>query len=117
MRQDVKLFVQSCLVCQQAKTKNVLPTRLSHPLPIPQQVWEDVAMDFITGLPNSFGFTVIMVVVGRLMKFGHFIAMKADYTSKSVAELFMTHVVKLHGIPISIVSDRDKVFTSQFWKH
>lgn len=73
-------------------------------------------MDFITGLPKSFGFTVIMVVIDRLTKYAHFVAMKTDYSSKSVAEAFMTNIVKLHGIPKSIVSDRDKVFTSSFWQ-
>jgi hypothetical protein len=117
MKNDVADYVQSCLVCQQAKTTNNLPAGLLQPLPIPAQVWEDVAMDFITGLPLSHGYTVIMVVVDRLTKYAHFIPMKTDYTSKSVAEAFMNNIVKLHGMPHSIVSDRDKVFTSAFWQH
>lgn len=71
-------------------------------------------MDFITGLPNSYGFNVIMVVLDRLSKYAHFVAMKANYTSKSVAEAFMTYIVKLHGVPKFIVSNRDKVLTSAF---
>ncbi|PNX54976.1 hypothetical protein L195_g048599, partial [Trifolium pratense] len=117
MRQDIKEYVQQCLICQQAKTSNSVPAGLLQPLPIPDQVWEDVAMDFITGLPNSFGFSVIMVVIDRLTKYSHFVAQKTEYTSRTVAEAFMSHIVKLHGIPKSIVSDRDKVFTSSFWQH
>jgi hypothetical protein len=74
-------------------------------------------MDFIIGLPLSSGYTTIMVVVDRLTKYAHFITMRSDYTSKSVAEAFMHNIVKLHGMPKSIVSDRDKVFTSAFWQH
>ncbi|MCI36826.1 hypothetical protein A2U01_0058049, partial [Trifolium medium] len=58
MRDDVRTYIQQCTICQQAKTTNTLPAGLLQPLPIPQQVWEDIAMDFITGLPNSFGYTV-----------------------------------------------------------
>jgi hypothetical protein len=58
-----------------------------------------------------------MVIVDRLTKYAHFIPMKTDYTSKSVAEVFMHNIVKLHGLPKSIVSDRDKVFTSAFWQN
>lgn len=87
------------------------------PLPIPEQVWEDIAMDFITGLPPSSGFIVIMVVVDRLSKYARFMPLKSDYSSKTLAEAFMHNVVKLHGMPKSIVSDRDKVFTSKFWQH
>ncbi|MCI02057.1 transposon TF2-1 polyprotein, partial [Trifolium medium] len=117
MRQDIKEYVQHCVVCQQAKVSNSVPAGLLQPLPIPNQVWDDVAMDFITGLPNSFGYSVIMVVIDRLTKYSHFVAQKTEYTSKSVAEAFMCHIVKLHGIPKSIVSDRDKVFTSSFWQN
>lgn len=117
MKYDIKDFVQQCAICQQAKVAHTLPTGLLQPLPIPQQIWEDITMDFITGLPNSFSFTMIMVVIDRLSKYGHFIALKSDYSSKTVAQAFMLHVVKLHGVPKSIVSDRDKVFTSSFWQH
>ena len=88
MKQDVQKYVQSCAICQQAKTLHTKPAGLLQPLPIPSQVWEDISMDFITRLPNSYGFNTIMVVVDRLSKYGHFIALKGDYTSKSVAELF-----------------------------
>nr|KYP46437.1 Transposon Ty3-I Gag-Pol polyprotein [Cajanus cajan] len=117
MQKDVKEFVQQCLVCQQAKSATTLPAGLLQPLPIPMQIWEDLAMDFITGLPLSHGFTVILVVIDRLSKYAHFFTMKTDYTSKQVAEIFVKNVVKLHGFPKTIVSDRDKVFTSQFWQH
>ncbi|MCI14924.1 CCHC-type integrase, partial [Trifolium medium] len=84
MRQDIKEYVQQCLICQQAKTSNSVPAGLLQPLPIPDQVWEDVAMDFITGLPNSFGFSVIMVVIDRLTKYSHFVAQKTEYTSRTL---------------------------------
>ncbi|MCI17844.1 hypothetical protein A2U01_0038995 [Trifolium medium] len=117
MREDIRNYVQHCVIYQQAKSINSVPAGLLQPLPIPNQVWEDVAMDFITGLPNSFGFSVIMVVIDRLTKYSHFVAQKTDYSSKTVAEAFMSNIVKLHGIPKSIVSDRDKVFTSAFWQN
>lgn len=116
MRQHVQKFIAACIICQQAKSINKPYAGLLQPLLIPEQVWKDIAMDFITGLPPSSGFTVIMVVVDRLSKYGHFIPLKSDYSSKMVAETFMHNVVKLHGMPKSIVSDRDKVFTSQFWE-
>jgi len=117
MKDDVSKSVLQCLVCQQAKLHNMSPIGLLQLLTMPTQIWEDIAMDFIIGLPNSFGFTIIMVVVDWLLKYGHFVALKIYYNSRSVVEVFMEHIVKLHGLPKSIVSDRAKVFNSQFWQH
>lgn len=71
-------------------------------------------MDFITLLPNSFGFTIIMVVIDRFTKYNNFVAMKINYIGKFVVATFMTNTIKLHGVPKSTVSYMDKVFTSNF---
>jgi len=116
MRKAVENFVGSCLVCQQIKYSTQVPAGLLQPLPIPEKVWEDVTMDFITGLPPSQGSTVIFVVVDRLSKTAHFGALPTSFTASKVAELFVSLVVRHHGYPRSIVSDRDPVFISTFWR-
>ncbi|GJT97993.1 ty3-gypsy retrotransposon protein [Tanacetum coccineum] len=93
----------------------VFPGGLLQPLPIPEAVWEEVSMDFITWLPMSKGLTVIFVVVDRLTKYAHFSALPTSYNAHRVAELFMDIVVKHHGFPKAVVSDRDAIFVSQFW--
>jgi hypothetical protein len=116
LKQDVEDFIRQCDICQQAKHLNALPSGLLQPLPIPAGAWQDISMDFIEGLPKSEGYSVILVIVDRFTKFAHFVPLRHPYTAKTVAKLVFDQVVSLHGLPKTIVSDRDKVFTSTFWK-
>jgi hypothetical protein len=86
------------------------------PLPVPVAVWADIALDFIEGMSKVGGKMVILTVVDRFSKYAHFIPLAHPYTAESVARVFFAEVVRLHGVPQSIVSDRDPVFTSAFWK-
>jgi hypothetical protein len=88
---------------------------LLQPLAIPSQRWEEVSMDFITGLPKSKGKTVIMVVVDRITKYDHFSSLSHPFKASTLATTFMEEVQKLHGVPNIIVSDRDPIFTRNLW--
>ncbi|KAA3484673.1 Gag protease polyprotein [Gossypium australe] len=84
---------------------------------IPEWKWDRVTMDFVSGLPlTSRKKDAIWVIVGRLMKSTHFILVRFDYSLKRLADLYISEIVRLHGVPLSIVSDRDPRFTSRFWK-
>lgn len=110
MKKDIKRKVASYVVCQQNKYETLSPTGLLQPLPIPSKVWSDISMDFITNLPSCKGKTLIWVVVDRLSKYAHFTALNHPYLAFLVAQLFVENIFKLHGMPQSIVNDRDPVF-------
>ena len=117
MKRDVAGFVSKCLVCQQVKAPRQKTAGLLQPLSIPEWKWENIAMDFIVGLPKTpKGYTVIWVVVDRLTKSAHFLPGKVTYTVDNWAQLYVKEIVRLHGVPVSIVSDRDPRFTSAFWR-
>ena len=103
MKQDVDNFVKQCNIYQHAKHSLQHPMGLLQPLPIPEGVWQNLTMDFIEGLPKSEGCTVILVIVDKLTKYAHFLPVKHPYTAATITQLFMDHVVKLHGLLASII--------------
>ncbi|PRQ37125.1 putative nucleotidyltransferase, Ribonuclease H [Rosa chinensis] len=116
VKKMIKIYVSECIICQQNHYEAVAPPGLLQPNPIPQGAWLDISLDFIDGLPNHEGMSTILVVVDRLTKYGHFIALSHPYTAKSVATAFVHNVFKLHGMPKTMITDRDPIFLSAFWK-
>uniref|UniRef100_A0A3Q7GK67 Integrase catalytic domain-containing protein n=1 Tax=Solanum lycopersicum TaxID=4081 RepID=A0A3Q7GK67_SOLLC len=101
---------RKCDICQSHKYDAAAYPGLLQPLPIPNGVWIDISLDFIEGLSKSKGKDVILVVVDRLCKSGHFIAIAHPYTADSVAQCFLDNVFKLHGMTTPIISDMDLTF-------
>lgn len=111
----VREFVRGCAVCQRNKTEHLHPAGLLQPLPLPTAVWSDISMDFIEAFPKVGGKSVVLTIVDRFSKYAHFITLGHPYSATTVAKAFFEGIVRLHGFPCSIVSDRDTVFTSNFW--
>ena len=116
MHRVVQNHIKGCDICQKIKIETLALARLLQPLSILCQVWDDITLDFIEGLPISQGRDTIMVVVDRFSKFAHFLTLSHTFTAKNVAEKFVEGIIKLHGMPKSIVSDPDPIFISNFWK-
>ncbi|BBG95481.1 cold shock domain protein 1 [Prunus dulcis] len=117
MKGDIAKYVSRCLICQQVKAERQKPSGLMQPLPIPEWKWERITMDFVFKLPRTpRGHDGIWVIVDRLTKSAHFLPIKETYSLTRLAKLFVDEIVRLHGAPVSIVSDRDARFTSRFWK-
>lgn len=104
------------MCAKSAKVKMWKSPGLLQPLPILTKIWCDISMDFVEGLPKSEGKDVILVIVDRLTKYAHFLPLSHPFSASQVAKLFLDHIYKLHGLPQTIVTDRDKIFTSNLWK-
>ena len=117
MKRDIAEFVSKCLTCQQVKIEHQRPSGLLQPLEMPTWKWENICMDFVIGLPKTLKKNdAIWVIVDRLTKSAHFLAIRGSTSLESLALLYRNEIVRLHGIPVSIVSDRDPRFTSKFWQ-
>jgi hypothetical protein len=115
LKTDVQRFVAECLVCQQNKVETIKTPGILQPLSIPSQRWEEVSMDFITGLPKPEGKSVIMVIVDRLTKYTHFFSLSHPFKASTISTAFMETIQNLHGSPKIIVSDIDPIFIGHFW--
>ena len=117
MKREVTEYVSKCFICQQVKAERQKPSGLLQPLPIPEWKWERITMDFVFKLPPTVQrHDDIWVVVDRLTKSAHFLPILEKFSPQKLAELFMNHIVNLHGVLVLIISDRDQRSTSRFWK-
>lgn len=117
MDAEIKQYVRSCLRCQLNKSTNQVPAGLLQPLPVPLQPWHTITMDLIVSLPvTRVGYDAILVVVDKLTKMSIFIPTHTTVTAEKLSELVFNNVVRYHGVPSIIVSDRDSKFTSKFWR-
>ncbi|WVZ80643.1 LOW QUALITY PROTEIN: hypothetical protein U9M48_028102, partial [Paspalum notatum var. saurae] len=117
MKREIAKYVSECDVCQRVKADHLKPAGMLQPLAVPAWKWEDIHMDFIVGLPRTQkGYDSIWVIIDRFTKSAHFIPVKTTYRAKQYAELYISRIVSLHGVPLTITSDRGSLFLSRFWE-
>ena len=117
MKRHVGDFVRRCLMCQQVKAEHQKLAGLIQPVEVAEWKWEHVTMDFVTHLPwTPQGHDAIWVIVDRFMKSAHFLVVRMTFTLERFCQLYIREIVQQHGVPVSIVSDRDPRFTAHFWK-
>ena len=115
MKKDVADFVVKCLTCQQIKVEHQRSSGTLYSLDVPEWKWDKITMDLVTGLPRTArGFDSIWVIVDRLTKTAHFLPVRMMNTAAQYARLYLNRIVPMHGVPISIVSDKGTQFTSKF---
>ncbi|GJY97424.1 putative reverse transcriptase domain-containing protein [Tanacetum coccineum] len=117
MKRDIATYVSKCLTCAKVKAEHQRPSGLLQQPEIPEWKWENITMDFITKLPRTRnGHDAIWVVVDRLTKLTHFLAIRKDYSTEKLERLYTDEIVAHHGVSVSIILDRDAQFTSRLWK-
>jgi hypothetical protein len=116
MRQSVEQYVRNCDTCRRSKTPRHAPFGVLRPLGIPERPWQEITMDFVTGLPDCDGYDAILVVVDRLTKMRHFTACRTDCSAEDLADIFLRDIFRLHGLPEVMVSDCGPQFASRFWE-
>ncbi|GJT38034.1 putative reverse transcriptase domain-containing protein [Tanacetum coccineum] len=116
MKADIATYIDKCLTCAKVKAEHMKPSGLLQQPEIPEWKWEKVTMDFVSGLPRTpSGYDSIWVIVDRLTKSAHFLPMKKTDSIEKLAQLYLKEIVCRHGVPVSVISDRDSLFTSRFW--
>ncbi|GKB84534.1 putative reverse transcriptase domain-containing protein [Tanacetum coccineum] len=117
MKKDIATYVSKCLTCSKVKAEHQKPSGLLQQPEIPEWKWENITMDFISKLPRtSSRHDSIWVIVDRLTKSAHFLAIREDYKIERLARLYINEIIARHGVPVSIIYDRDSYFTSRFWQ-
>ncbi|KAJ9539079.1 hypothetical protein OSB04_031812 [Centaurea solstitialis] len=117
MKKDIATYVSKCLTCARIKAEHQKPSGLLQQPEIPEWKWERISMVFVTKLPKSKkGHDSIWVIVDRLTKYAHFLPIRESFSIDRLAQLYVDEIVMRHGVPISIISDRDNRFTSRFWQ-
>ncbi|GKD81936.1 putative reverse transcriptase domain-containing protein [Tanacetum coccineum] len=117
MKADIATYVSKCLMCAKVKAEHQRPSGLLEQPEIPQWKWDNITMDFITKLPKSSqGYDTIWVIVDRLTKSAIFVPMRETDPMEKLARMYLKEVVTKHGIPISIICDRDPRFASNLWR-
>jgi len=117
MKRGIAEFVAKCPNCQQVKVEYQKPSGLAQNIELPEWKWEMINMDFITGLPRSRRqHDSIWVIVNKISKSAHFLPVKTTHSTEDYAKLYLQKVVRLHGVSVSIISDKGTQFTAQFWK-
>jgi hypothetical protein len=115
MKREIAKYISECDTCQRIKASHLKLSGTLQPLSIPSWKWEDVTMDFIVGLPNtSQKHDSIWVIIDRLTKIAHFLPAHTTYTAKKFAEIYLEQIIRLHGVPKTIISDRGAQFVARF---
>nr|GEX16652.1 retrotransposon protein, putative, Ty3-gypsy subclass [Tanacetum cinerariifolium] len=117
MKRDIAEYVSRCLTCSKVKAEHQKPSRLLQQPEIPEWKWEKITMDLVIKFPrSSSGYDAIWVIVDRLIKSAHFLPIREDYKTEKLARIYINEIVARHGVPVSIISDRDGRFTSHLWQ-